>query len=158
MRGRKPIPSKIIELRGGSRLTHRPPRSGDPRPEPKIPPCPRGLGKVARKEWRRTSKKLYSLGILSTLDLAALSIYCTAWENFLKAGEELAKTGPFIRGKEGFPVRNPWFRIQGEAVGQLRAMMAELGLSASSRSRIKVEKPKSRSAEDEFLNSGKGEG
>ena len=45
MRGRKPLPSNIIDIRGGSKFTHRPPRSGEPKPPALIPKMSEASGR-----------------------------------------------------------------------------------------------------------------
>ena len=51
MRGRKPLPSNVVRLRGnpGKRRAN----DAEPRPEPRPPACPGALGPEARKEWQR---------------------------------------------------------------------------------------------------------
>ena len=58
MRGRKPLPSNVVRLRGnpGKRRLN----DAEPRPAPKVPACPSCLGDEARKEWKRLAKELAS--------------------------------------------------------------------------------------------------
>jgi phage terminase small subunit len=66
MRGRKPLPSNVVRLRGNSgkrRLN-----DAEPRPAAKAPACPACLGDEARKEWQRLTKELAALGLLTGLD------------------------------------------------------------------------------------------
>ena len=63
--GPPPTPTNLKLLRGnpGKRKLN----ANEPDPAPAIPPCPSHLDKVAKKEWRRISKELLALGIISRL-------------------------------------------------------------------------------------------
>jgi len=141
MRGRKPLPSKIIELRGGTRYTHRPARTKEPQPPERLPPCPRHLDRVARKEWRRAGKILMGLRMITELDRAVLAVYCQAWSEWTLATIQLGK-GLVYRRNDGSPGINPHMRIAREAADRIIRTAGELGLSVTARARIKVEMPK----------------
>ena len=74
MRGRKPLPSNVVRLRGnpGKRRLN----DAEPRPAPRIPTCPACLGDEARKEWKRLARELAELGLLTGLDRGLLAAYC----------------------------------------------------------------------------------
>ena len=83
MRGRKPLPSNVVRLRGnpGKRRLN----DAEPRPAAKVPPCPACLGDEARKEWQRLSKELAELGLLTGLDRGLLAAYCQAHALWVEA-------------------------------------------------------------------------
>lgn len=83
-KGRKAIPSKIIDIRGGTAHTHRPPRAQEPQPPEKMPHCPNHLNKEARKEWRRAGKILASIGLLTGLDMVDFAAYCEAYSRWVR--------------------------------------------------------------------------
>ena len=62
-RGRKPKPTAIKELEGNP--GKRPLNKNEPKPEKTAPKCPTWLDKEAKKEWRRMSKSLEAIGILT---------------------------------------------------------------------------------------------
>ena len=153
MRGRKPIPSALILLKGGSKHTHRPPRSGEPKPPSIIPKCPKHLDKEAKKEWRRMAKELEPLGILTKLDKAVFAVYCEAFSIWAKATKEIQEKGMIFStpGKTktykdgsvektggGFPIMNPYFPIANKAKEQMMKALIEMGMTPSSRTRVKV--------------------
>lgn len=150
MKGRKSIPSKILELRGGTRHTHRPPRDQEPQPPEKMPSCPRHLDKEARKEWRRTGKVLMSLGLLSDLDRAVLAGYCQSWSEYVAATLKIQELGTVYKKADGTPGLNPYTRIAREAFERWMKAGVLLGLSPSSRASLKVEKQKPQSKTQEF--------
>ncbi|HEY0009885.1 MAG TPA: phage terminase small subunit P27 family [Tepidisphaeraceae bacterium] len=134
MRGRKPIPTAIKELNGnpGKRaLNH-----NEPKPDAVIPPCPKHLSLEAKKEWRRITKELHTLGIISKLDRAALAAYAQAWGRWCEAEEQLRNHGPIVRSPSGFPIQNPYLAVANKAMEQIMKISSEFGLTPSSRSRI----------------------
>lgn len=139
MRGRKPKPTAVKELEGnpGKRALNK----KEPKPENKIPPCPKHLTDVARKEWRRVTKELFALGIITRLDQAALAICCTAWADYVKACEMLELEGEVIISDKGGAYQNPWMAIKKRSMDQVMKFYAEFGMTPSGRSRVKVETP-----------------
>ena len=77
-RGRKPKPTavKVLEGNPGKRSLN----TAEPKPEKKAPRCPSWLEDEAKKEWKRMSKQLEQLGILTEIDMAAFAGYCQACE------------------------------------------------------------------------------
>ena len=152
MRGRKPIPSKVIDIRGGSKLTHRPPRSGEPKPPAGIPKYPPHLDKAAKQEWRRMAKDLEPLGILTNLDKAVFALYCEAFSTWAMATEKIQKEGMLYKAPSGFPMINPYFYIANKSKEQMLKALIELGMTPSSRSRVRVsEPPKEENKKERFF-------
>ncbi|MFH1858236.1 MAG: phage terminase small subunit P27 family [Candidatus Omnitrophota bacterium] len=153
MRGRKPIPSNIHLLQGGKRKTHRKKdyRSGEPKPPANIPRCPQHLDKEARQEWRRMVKELKPLGILTNLDKAVFARYCQAFSTWAQATRKISEMGMVRMTKNGFTEQNPYFPIANKASEQMMKALIEMGMTPSSRSRVKVEKPKPAEPGEEFL-------
>ncbi|MEM6560029.1 MAG: phage terminase small subunit P27 family [Planctomycetota bacterium] len=146
MRGRKPKPTAIKELTGnpGKRALNK----SEPKPAAKLPACPKHLGDEARKEWRRVTKQLADLNLLTDLDRAVLAAYCQAWGRWVEAETELRKHGPVVKSPSGYPIQNPYLSIANKAMEQMRKLLPELGLSPSSRSRIQT--PTDAEADDGF--------
>jgi len=155
-KGRKTIPSKIIELRGGTTHTHRPPRNDEPEPPERMPSCPRHLDKEARKEWRRTAKILKQIGLLTELDRAVLTGYCQSWSEYVSATLEAQRMGSVYKKSDGTPGINPYVRLAREAYDRMMKAAVLLGLSPSSRAGLKVEKPKPQSKAAAFRERKKG--
>ncbi len=113
-RGPKPKPTAYLKLVGG-RSRAFPPVDQSP---PAAPPMPRGLSYWARAEWRRVVPLLLDAGTLSTLDLAALTLYCEGWSSYrmsLRDGDE---------------------RARARAGAHLLKIITEFGLSPRSRVRV----------------------
>jgi P27 family predicted phage terminase small subunit len=49
---------------------------------------------------------------------------------------QVHRTGAVVRSPSGYPMINPHLSVANQAYGQLRAMIAEFGMSPASRSRV----------------------
>lgn len=159
MRGRKPKPSHMKVVTGNP--GRRPLNENEPKPEIKIPTCPGHLTSSARTEWRRISRELESLELLSQIDRAALAAYCQAYgrwveaENGLKRleaqarqdfkaakerGDETAilKSGMTQKTGNGIEIQHPLIGIANSALDLMRKFLVEFGMTPSARSRISV--------------------
>lgn len=154
MRGRKPIPTSLKILRGnpGKRKLNR----HEPRPAPAIPTCPRELDRAAKTEWKRLAKILAELGLLTQCDRGSLAAYCAAYSRFISAERDVGKYGSVILSPDKkWPTKSPYLCVAEAAAEQMRKFGAELGLSPSSRSRLKTGPPDAGDDEFErFLHSG----
>ena len=56
----------------------------EPTPDPEIPAAPPHLSPEAREEWDRLALELYELGILSTIDRAALAASLSVWLSLIR--------------------------------------------------------------------------
>jgi P27 family predicted phage terminase small subunit len=132
--GRRPKPTALKRAAGN--VGHRPLNDKEPKPTG-TPTCPKHLDKAAKAEWKRISKELTSLGLLTSVDRAALAAYCQAWSRFITAEEGIARFGLVIKSpKSGFPIQNPFVSISNTALDLMRKFAVEFGLSPASRSRL----------------------
>lgn len=150
-KGRKRIPTKIHILQGGKSKTHRDLNDSEPMPPEKIPRCPKHLDKEARKEWRRASKLLQDVGLLTDLDMAVLAGYCDAYSQWAQATVEVQTKGMIYKKADGSPGLNPFLRVAREAYDRMMKAAVLIGMSPSSRAGLKVEKKKPKDEADEFL-------
>lgn len=132
--GPPPTPTKLRLLRGNP--GHRPLNDREPKPKLEIPTCPSHLEPEARKEWKRIAKELYSLGLLTKIDRAALAAYCQCWGRWVEAEEQLKKTGLVVKSPAGYPILSPYLSIANKAMKQMQMLLSEFGCSPASRSRI----------------------
>ena len=151
MAGRPPKPTHLKVLQGnpGKRVLNK----AEPKPQPKAPPCPRHLSKEARKEWRRISKELLQLGLLTAVDRAALAAYCQAWAHWVQAEEAMGAEGfkAVATTDKGYEHASPWIGIANNALKQMKAFLTEFGLTPASRSRVTVTKSEEKDPYSEFL-------
>ena len=159
MKGRKPKPLalKLIDGNPGKR----PLNLDIPSPVPGIPSCPSFLSGEAKREWRRISKELESVGLLTLVDRAALAGYCQAYARWRAAEELVAQEGLVYEytNKNGSTniVEHPAVKIARESMMLLKAFCAEFGLTPSSRTRINLPRPKEKDPFDEFIGAGGGD-
>ena len=145
-RGRKPKPTALKELEGNP--GKRPLNKKEPKPKKKAPRCPSWLEKDAKKEWKRMSKKLESLGILTEVDLAAFSGYCQAYARWKEAEEFITQHGSIIRTPNGYLQQVPQVSIAQTNMKILLRFCEQFGLTPSSRSRITAGEGKTESTDE----------
>lgn len=145
MRGRKPLPSTVVQLRGnpGKRRLN----DAEPKPAAKTPTCPACLGAEARKEWQRLARELGGLGLLTRLDRGVLAAYCQAHALWVEAVASIGRYGTMVKSPNGFPMQSPYVAVANKQVDIMIRLAAELGMTPSSRSRIRVGE---RAPEDPF--------
>ena len=134
MPGPPPKPTALKLLAGNP--GHRPLNLSEPKPTG-IPTCPRHLDKEAKAEWKRISAELIKLGLLTSIDRAALSGYCCAYSRWVTAEAQIAQFGLVVKaGKSGYPIPSPFVGIANVALDHMRKFCIEFGLTPSSRSKV----------------------
>jgi P27 family predicted phage terminase small subunit len=137
----KPTQLRIMQGNPGKR----PLNKKEPIPPTGLPDCPTHLMKDAKAEWRRMVPILQGMGLLSTLDMAALAAYCQAYGRWQQAEREMKRltkkgtTGLLIKTMQGNYIQNPLLGIVSRNIQIMRQFITEFGLSPSSRSRIQVD-------------------
>jgi len=142
--GRPRTPTALKILRGNP--GKRPLPVDEPTPEPRIPPCPHALDKVARAEWRRIASEVRGLRFVTALDRAALAVYCQSWSEWVRAQEGLAKHGLLVKTPNGYPIQSPLVSIANRAAKQMLEAAGTLGLTPSARARLGVARPMQKKA------------
>ena len=145
--GRKPIPSSLKQLQGNP--GKRPLNDHEPKPRAVLPRCPPHLSEEAKKEWRRVSRMLHQLGLLTEADVTALALYCQVYGRWIEAEKKLASFGMLIKTPNDLPMQSPYLSIANRCFDQLKSMLTEFGMTPSSRSRLSVAQPEEE--EDDFL-------
>ena len=109
--------------------------------EPKRPPWVKGR---ALAEWKVKVGQLAEVGMLTTIDDTALGLYCVAWAKVEKLIPLVESWGHTLVAANGGYVRNPDSVALVQAETALNRAMVELGITPSSRTRVKAApKPKS---------------
>ncbi|MCP4568404.1 MAG: phage terminase small subunit P27 family [FCB group bacterium] len=155
--GPKPKPTRVKKLQGGQKTSHRPLPKDEPEPatSDRIPLAPRHLTKEGQKEWRRISKELHPIGLLTKLDLTALAAYCSTYAIWLDAQAQLQRHGMLIKAQSGFPMQSPYLSIATKAMAEMRKWLVEFGATPSSRTRVAVDKQDAASDLEKFMAKGK---
>jgi P27 family predicted phage terminase small subunit len=146
MAGRRPKPTALKELTGNP--GKRPLNLLQPRPQG-LARCPAHLSAQAKSEWRRVAPELRRLGLLTTVDRAALAAYCTLWSLAVDAERQIQKLG-LILFDEARAYKNPAVNVLKDVLAQMRLFATEFGMTPSSLSRIHVAQPNMTNRFDEF--------
>jgi len=140
MRGRKPLPSWRHQLEGNpgkrKRNTREPQPPGladDDAPPPELSSDPRAL-----KEWARLLPMLRQGRQVTDADRAALLALCLEWSRYLTAIAKIASTSLIVMTPKGYPIQNPYLPVATKAFSNCAKLWPELGLTPSSRSRVKT--------------------
>jgi P27 family predicted phage terminase small subunit len=154
VRGRKPVPTALKIARGnpGQRRLR-----DEPAPAPAIDltvPAILADDAGARAEWETTAPRLQRAGLLTEVDLDALTLYCATFARWKEAERQLQQHGLTLMAgrKKKAPIVSPYFSIAMKAQAQCRALLIEFGLTPVSRTRVHVPKPDSADAQrDRFF-------
>jgi P27 family predicted phage terminase small subunit len=140
MKGRKPKPIATHKLDG----TYRKDRHGSTEvialptstPEP-----PEHLDAESLAEWHRLVSELVRLGTLHRIDRVLLATFCQLWSRLVAAEKGISEHGLIIKGTTGAAQISPFYSVAIRTAKELRSIAAELGLSPTSRTRLRVEPP-----------------
>lgn len=140
MRGRKPTPTALKLVRGNP--GKRPVNAAEPTPPTSADlECPDWLSAPAKEHWPAVAGQLRAAGLLSDIDHAALGLYCEAFARWKDANEKVVKLGAVVKSANGYPIPSPYLQVANQAYAQLTRMLAEFGMTPSSRSRVSAKKP-----------------
>lgn len=152
MRGRKPTPTAAKRLTGNR--GKRPIPENEPQPPPldaardvdaaaDEEPTPPELGDdaVAAAEWKRLAPMLRKIRQVTEADRGALLALCLEWSRYLFATAKIKELGLVVRAPSGYPMQNPYLAIATRALSGCNKLWPELGLTPSSRSRVRTDPP-----------------
>lgn len=116
------------------------PSRSAPRPRGKAaqPRCPDHLTAPAAREWRRVASALHGMGVLTTIDRAALAAYCQAYGRWVEAEERMRETPLLVRTPAGYVQQSPLLGIINKQLELMGRYLIELGMTPASRSRVSV--------------------
>ena len=145
-RGRKPKPTALKTLEGnpGKRQLN----VNEPKPLAKAPSCPKWLDPEAKKEWRRLSKKMEQIGILTEIDMAAFAGYCQAYARWKAAEEFISKHGSIVKTPSGYWQQVPQVSIAQQYMKAMQKFAEQFGLTPAARSRIVADNTKTEYIDD----------
>ena len=101
------------------------------------------------------SKQLLELGLLTTVDRAALAAYCQAWAQWVEANEKLQGSAPgegmIVKTESGYPVLSPWWTVANQSAKVMKSFLTEFGMTPGSRSRLRVSDTKKKLSVQDVL-------
>lgn len=139
LRGPKPTPSKILELRGSPHARYQ--GRQDATVPVEIPSCPEWLDEDGKKIWGTLTQHLYTLGVVALVDRIALGRYVQLFQRWVKMEQFIKQYG------ETYPVKNadgavvsfqafPQVYIASNLSAQLARLEDSFGMTPSSRARV----------------------
>lgn len=138
MAGRKPTPTKLKILHGNPGKRPLPENEPQPAGITTPPRAPSYLSEAGKREWRRVVRHLSASRIITHVDLAAVEGYCQCYARWRHAEEQIKITGDIIETTNGNIIQSPWVSMANTVMREMRAWMVELGMTPSSRSRVKT--------------------
>ena len=159
MKGRKqkPIELKILQGNPGKRKIP----TDIPKAEyPESYEAPECLDTEESVKWHEMVAIIKPTGILTKADVDILAMYCKAWVGFIKWDEQAKQTPMNVHTDADGNVRNGQRSaaviMRNDYAIQVRSYGAELGLSPSSRTKLRTGKAEEESALTKFLKQGNG--
>jgi len=135
------MPANLVRLLGNP--GRRPINDREPRLDPGIPDESLFfLNEMAKKHWDLLAPELEIKGILAKLDGGILAAYCSACARLFYAERDIAAEGAYQTDEDGGKKKHPAILIAKEARDQIRSIGSELGLTATSRARLKTSEKK----------------
>lgn len=134
MAGRKPIPRNLRLVTGNTR----PDRLNDDEPIVAVeaPPAPDHLDEDAVRIFDETAQVLAGMRVMSAADTAALAIYATTCVRMHDANEKVKASGMVVMSSKRTPMKNPYLIIAQQSERDCMRILAEFGLTPSSRTRV----------------------
>ena len=134
MAGRKPLPTKVKQIKGTLQKCRTNPR--EPKPDGDLVEPPEYMTEGAKSAWR------YALEcapphLLKRLDMSVLEIWACAADLYRKAQAGISKTGLLIKAPNtGVPMQSPYLAIANKQAQIMTKAAVEMGFTPASRSRI----------------------
>jgi len=152
-KGRRPVPDSLKMIRG----TFRKDRVNKNAPNPALV-CPKpskSLNNKEKKVWNELAPMLFNLGVLTEMDVVALTLLCRDLAMYQECIATIKKEGRVIKmvGSQGQIVHkvNPCYTIHRQLADSILQMLREFGMTPASRMKIVVdEKPKEKSKLEEL--------
>ena len=148
MRGRKPLPKELLQLRGTDRKDRDRPSSvtGEKIEVADVGKCQiSGLQSAthrARDIYWRTVRKVAALGMLEESFLSQIFFYSVEYDHFMTCCESVRKDGLYlvVEGKKGtVVVPNPAVKQRDKALELLLKIGSNFGFSPVDKQRIRVD-------------------
>jgi len=159
MSGPKPKPTALRMIQGGAKTSHKAINEAEPKPTipPELPAPPDYLNEVAQTAWRSIAPHLYTVGLLTDLDIHTFARWCAAFAEWRRAMDMIARYGDVVRlrrtakrkekGKKAdepddpadyYLMPSPYVAIRDKADAKMHKCEDAMGMNPATRSRIQV--------------------
>lgn len=148
-RGPTKTPSNVLAIRGSK---HAKRRKREPKPAAAVacPDPPDWLTDPGREEWSHVAPELHRLGLIASIDHAALAAWCEAVGEFRWATEVIAREGLTRTTDKGSEIQHAAVGIRHRAWESMARYAQRFGFSPADRAGL-VTSQKSESPLKEFL-------
>lgn len=129
----KPTALKLINGNPGKRPIN------EDEPQPNLvydPQPPETLNELERVKWTEMVSKLSAARVLTEMDLDALEIYCREWCNYHAALRDIDRRGKLVQTPTGGVMWNPSWTQYKHSQSVCRSIMAEFGMTPSTRTGV----------------------
>lgn len=134
MAGRKPLPTRVKEVKGTLQKCRINPR--EPKPIGDLSEPPEYMSEGAQTAWRYAIE-CAPPHLLKRLDLSVLEVWACAADLYRKAQAGLAKTGLLVKApSSGVPMQSPYLAIANKQAQIMTKAAIEMGFTPASRSRV----------------------
>lgn len=135
-RGPKPMPRNLKIVKGADR----PSRMNDDEPilPVAIPDAPDHLEGGEIDCFYDVAGKLARMRVISEADADAISVYAVNWIRWQEATAKVREMGMVVKSPKNYPIQNPFLAIANRCQKECVSIMAEFGLTPSSRTRVKA--------------------
>ena len=107
-------------------------------PPPELPPAPPASATRPARSGSGCPGSWPQLGLLTGLDRNLLAAYCQAHALWVEAVSSIQRYGTMVKSPNGFPMQSPYVAVANKQVDIMVRIAAELGMTPSSRTRIRV--------------------
>ena len=102
----------------------------------RVPPAPDFLDDEGRRAWHRFGRLFVGAGLLTVLDIPALTLLCVAWGHWVAAERKLAERGDVVRTPAGQEVQNVWHQVDRHWLDEVAIWIREFGGTPVARTRV----------------------
>jgi P27 family predicted phage terminase small subunit len=136
--GRKPKATEVKRASGAFAKDPQRENKNEPKPIRRAPEKPEILlnDSIASEKWDSLCVVLDQLGLIASSDLELMELFCISWSRYRKLLAIVEDEGFTIFDDKGNRKRNPSMIELNAIEDKLRRLVAEFGLTPSSRSRL----------------------
>lgn len=107
-----------------------------------LPKMPGELGQIAKKMWFDIGLKLQKAGVISSVDISVMRVYCETYEHYVLAQREIVAEGTeFQKTPNGYAQLSPAAVARERHAARLSKLESKLFLTPAARQAVKLQNP-----------------
>ncbi|MDB6061550.1 MAG: hypothetical protein JWM78_1653 [Verrucomicrobiaceae bacterium] len=104
-----------------------------------LPPCPKWLGRAAKRHWQEVGPELVKAGLIALIDGDVFAVHCDTAAKFAEVTQKLKTIDDaLVETPQKFIVQSALFTVRSKLLEQLVKTGREFGMTPSARSGIKT--------------------